>query len=91
MLEVERLWPPFFGGIRVCNEVSIRCTHTQKKQSAPHACMYVCLLFAMQSCEVAGFRFEEGTNTSYISYWANRDGRVFPNPDAFRPDRWKNE
>ena len=23
MLEVQRLWPPFFGGARVCNEVRI--------------------------------------------------------------------
>lgn len=63
MLEVQRLWPPFFGGARICTE----------------------------SCEVAGFRIDKGTNVSYISYSANRDHRVFSNPDTFLPERWANE
>lgn len=47
--------------------------------------------FCLQACEVGGYRIPEGTQVAYISYSANRDSKVFPQPDTFYPDRWTNE
>ncbi|HEV8241175.1 MAG TPA: cytochrome P450 [Thermoanaerobaculia bacterium] len=43
---------------------------------------------ALADCEIGGYRVPAKT-TVFISQWAtHRDGRFFPDPETFRPERW---
>ncbi|XP_019857503.1 PREDICTED: cytochrome P450 26B1-like [Amphimedon queenslandica] len=63
ILECQRLWPPFFGGRRICTE----------------------------KCVIYGHIIPEGHAVAYMSYSANRDNKVFNDPNQFQPERWRNE
>ena len=128
LLEVQRLWPPFLGGARVCTRVSCEFTlyidvcllklfHPPPPPPPSHLVftMHVCIYFLaiplcsllliglglrhvddvvamfVQACAVAGYSIPEGAQVAYISHSANRDAAVFPRPDDFYPERWKNE
>src|SRR5262249_8551597 len=41
--------------------------------------------------EVAGYRVPRGTQLWLTQWIVHRDGRWFPEPDAFRPERWEND
>ena len=45
----------------------------------------------MQDCQVAGFLIPKGVSVVYLSYFANRDQSVFPEPHLFNPLRWTRE
>ena len=46
------------------------------------------ILFLLQECQVSGYVIPKGMSVVYCSYFANRDVRVFPEPDRFKPERW---
>ena len=48
-------------------------------------------MFPVQECNIEGFRIPKENIVAYIASFANRDGTVFPQPDTFRPERWRNE
>ncbi|XP_002739892.1 putative cytochrome P450 120 [Saccoglossus kowalevskii] len=44
---------------------------------------------ASQDCEIGGFKIPKGYAAAYITYSAQRDPKIFPDPDEFRPERWR--
>jgi cytochrome P450 len=43
---------------------------------------------ATEPCTVAGYRLPAGANVAVSPWVVHRDGRFFPEPDAFKPERW---
>jgi cytochrome P450 len=41
-----------------------------------------------EPCTIAGYRLPAGANVSVSPWVVHRDPRFFPEPDAFRPERW---
>jgi cytochrome P450 len=41
------------------------------------------------ACELGGYEFPEGTTFMISSYILHHNPDLFPNPDAFDPDRWR--
>lgn len=46
---------------------------------------------AIADCEIGGYRVTEGTNIFIFQSLTHRDPRFFPNPDAFDPERWRED
>ena len=49
------------------------------------------LSLSHQKCVINGHIIPEGHAVAYMSYAANRDGKVFNDPNQFQPERWRNE
>ena len=43
---------------------------------------------AINDCEIGGFPVPAGTQVFMFQWVTQRDGRFFPEPAAFKPDRW---
>ncbi len=43
---------------------------------------------AVQETEVMGYRIPKGCNVIMCQWVVHRDGRFFPDPERFEPDRW---
>ncbi len=63
LLEIVRLWPPFFGGLRVAEE----------------------------DFDLGSYHVPKGYGIFCATFMAHRDPTVFPDPDAFKPERWAEE
>ena len=48
LLEVQRLWPPFFGGRRICTQVHYPLNFLLPV--CPTVCLSVCLLVCLSAC-----------------------------------------
>jgi len=46
---------------------------------------------AIADCEIGGYRVAAGTNIFIFQYLTQRDPRFFSNPDAFDPERWRED
>ncbi|MGB2664284.1 MAG: cytochrome P450 [Candidatus Acidiferrum sp.] len=46
---------------------------------------------AIADCEIGGYRVAAGTNIFIFQSLTQRDPRFFPNPDAFDPERWRED
>jgi len=46
---------------------------------------------ALTDCEIGGYRVSAGTNIFIFQSLTQRDPRFFPNPDAFEPERWRDD
>jgi cytochrome P450 len=46
---------------------------------------------AIADCEIGGYRVTGGTNVFILQYLTQRDPRFFANPDAFDPERWRED
>jgi hypothetical protein len=46
---------------------------------------------AIADCEIGGYRVTAGTNIFIFQSLTQRDPRFFPNPDAFDPERWRED
>lgn len=46
---------------------------------------------AQRECTLGGYRVPQGYYVCYISFFANRDGAVFREPNQFIPERWSGE
>lgn len=46
---------------------------------------------ATADCEIGGYRVAAGTNIFIFQYLTQRDPRFFSNPDAFEPERWRDD
>jgi cytochrome P450 len=46
---------------------------------------------AVGDCEIGGYPVPKGTQISLIQWVVHRDSRWFPDPEAFRPERWDND
>lgn len=46
---------------------------------------------AIADCEIGGYRVAAGTNVFILQFLVHRDARFFPDPDAFDPERWRDD
>jgi cytochrome P450 len=46
---------------------------------------------ALADCEIGGYAVPKGTQLFLVIWLAHRDGRWFPDPETFRPERWDND
>ncbi len=46
---------------------------------------------AISDCEIGGYRVNAGTNIFIFQSLTQRDARFFSNPDAFDPERWRED
>ncbi len=46
---------------------------------------------AIEECEIGGYRVPAGAQVFMFQWATQRDPRFFPEPDAFRPERWTEE
>jgi cytochrome P450 len=46
---------------------------------------------AVSGFEVGGYRLPAGTNIFLMQWITQRDGRFFPDPECFKPERWEGE
>jgi cytochrome P450 len=46
---------------------------------------------ALADCEIGGYHVPRGTQLAMLQWVVHRDGRWFPDPEAFRPERWAND
>jgi cytochrome P450 len=46
---------------------------------------------AIADCEIGGYRVEKGTNIFLFQSLTQRDPRFFPDPEAFDPERWRED
>jgi cytochrome P450 len=46
---------------------------------------------AIADCEIGGYFCPKGTQLFLVIWLAHRDGRWFPDPEMFRPERWDND
>ena len=46
---------------------------------------------AVSGCEIGGYRVSAGTNIFIFQSLTQRDSRFFSNPDAFDPERWRED
>ncbi len=46
---------------------------------------------SLESVEIAGFRFPRGAEFVMSPFVVHRDPRWFPDPEAFEPDRWRDD
>jgi cytochrome P450 len=46
---------------------------------------------AIADCEIGGYRVAAGTNLFIFQSLTHRDPRFFPDPDAFDPERWRED
>jgi cytochrome P450 len=46
---------------------------------------------ALTDCEIGGYRVSAGTNIFIFQSLTQRDPRFFPNPEAFDPERWRED
>lgn len=46
---------------------------------------------AVEECEIGGFRVPRGAQVFMFQWATQRDGRFFPQPEEFQPERWTEE
>lgn len=46
---------------------------------------------ALSAFEVGGYRLPAGTNIFLMQWITHRDGRFFPDPERFKPERWESD
>lgn len=46
---------------------------------------------AVAECELGGYRLSAGSNIFILQWRTQRDGRFFPEPERFDPERWKED
>jgi cytochrome P450 len=46
---------------------------------------------ALADCEIGGYFAPKGTQFFLVQWLVHRDGRWFPDPEAFRPERWDHD
>ena len=46
---------------------------------------------AVETCDIGGFQVKAGTEVMIPQWAVHRSARFFPDPDAFRPERWTPE
>jgi cytochrome P450 len=46
---------------------------------------------ALADCEIGGYRVRGGTNIFIFQWLTQRDARFFPDPEAFDPERWRED
>ncbi len=92
MLEVQRLWPPFFGGRRLVRkvlqdpEILYRRVAEVRAKSWQFASRVV--VVAQKELNICGHRVQPGCAVVYMTRHAQRDPEVFSDPDSFDPERW---
>lgn len=46
---------------------------------------------ALADCEIGGYSVPKGTQLFLVIWLVHRDGRWFPDPESFRPERWDHD
>jgi len=46
---------------------------------------------ALADCEIGGYSVPKGTQLFLVIWLVHRDGRWFPDPETFRPERWDHD
>jgi cytochrome P450 len=46
---------------------------------------------AIAECELGGYRIPAGSNIFILQWRTQRDGRFFPDPERFDPERWRDD
>ncbi len=46
---------------------------------------------ALADCEIGGYTVPKGTQLFLVIWLVHRDGRWFPDPETFRPERWDHD
>lgn len=46
---------------------------------------------AIHDCEIGGYAIPQGTQLALVQWVVHRDPRWYPEPEAFRPERWESD